>query len=153
MFEEEPDVVDLAKDSTAFPVITYYTALTLTNPPISCIGSSNCLTFSRFSHCPPSSTSLQALEPDEGVYEPCRSRLLGRGRGENDLDDEEEDYESSARLLGMSFMNRSSTHNPSSSPYNRQAPPRSFLLFKSNQTVFKVNLNIPVHFTVNEKQT
>ncbi|XP_064793155.1 leucyl-cystinyl aminopeptidase-like [Oncorhynchus masou masou] len=84
MFEEEPDVVDLAKDSTAFA----------------------------------------ALEPDEVVYEPRSSRLLVRGLGENDLDDEEEDYESSARLLGMSFMNRSSTHNPSSSPYNRQAPPR-----------------------------
>uniref|UniRef100_A0A8C7NAD9 Aminopeptidase n=1 Tax=Oncorhynchus kisutch TaxID=8019 RepID=A0A8C7NAD9_ONCKI len=84
MFEEEPDVVDLAKDSTAFP----------------------------------------ALEPDEVVYEPRSSRLLVRGLGENDLDDEEEDYESSARLLGMSFMNRSSTHNSSSSPYNRQAPPR-----------------------------
>uniref|UniRef100_A0A8C7LEH5 Leucyl/cystinyl aminopeptidase n=1 Tax=Oncorhynchus kisutch TaxID=8019 RepID=A0A8C7LEH5_ONCKI len=81
MFEEEPDVVDLAKDSTA-------------------------------------------LEPDEVVYEPRSSRLLVRGLGENDLDDEEEDYESSARLLGMSFMNRSSTHNSSSSPYNRQAPPR-----------------------------
>uniref|UniRef100_A0A674D6F5 Leucyl/cystinyl aminopeptidase n=1 Tax=Salmo trutta TaxID=8032 RepID=A0A674D6F5_SALTR len=66
-----------------------------------------------------------ALEPDEVVYEPRSSRLLVRGLGENDLDDEEEDYESSARLLGMSFMNRSSTHNPSSSPYNRQAPPRS----------------------------
>ncbi|CAB1322061.1 unnamed protein product [Coregonus sp. 'balchen'] len=85
MFEEEPDVVDLAKDSTAFP----------------------------------------ALEPDEVVYEPHCSRLLVRGLGENDLDDEEDDYESSARLLGMSFMNRSSTHSPSSSPYNRQAPPRS----------------------------
>uniref|UniRef100_A0A674D507 Aminopeptidase n=1 Tax=Salmo trutta TaxID=8032 RepID=A0A674D507_SALTR len=85
MFEEESDVVDLAKDSAAFP----------------------------------------ALEPDEVVYEPRSSRLLVRGLGENDLDDEEEDYESSARLLGMSFMNRSSTHNPSSSPYNRQAPPRS----------------------------
>uniref|UniRef100_A0A8C7L614 Aminopeptidase n=1 Tax=Oncorhynchus kisutch TaxID=8019 RepID=A0A8C7L614_ONCKI len=65
-----------------------------------------------------------ALEPDEVVYEPRSSRLLVRGLGENDLDDEEEDYESSARLLGMSFMNRSSTHNSSSSPYNRQAPPR-----------------------------
>uniref|UniRef100_A0A4W5MRV6 Aminopeptidase n=1 Tax=Hucho hucho TaxID=62062 RepID=A0A4W5MRV6_9TELE len=82
MFEEEPDVVDLAKDSTA-------------------------------------------LEPDEVVYEPHSSRLLVRGLGENDLDDEEEDYESSARLLGMSFMNRSSTHSPSSSSYNRQSPPRS----------------------------
>uniref|UniRef100_A0A8L0DRD7 Aminopeptidase n=1 Tax=Oncorhynchus mykiss TaxID=8022 RepID=A0A8L0DRD7_ONCMY len=84
MFEEEPDVVDLAKDST-FP----------------------------------------ALDPDEVVYEPRSSRLLVRGLGENDLDDEEEDYESSARLLGMSFMNRSSTRSPSASPYIRQAPPRS----------------------------
>uniref|UniRef100_A0A674F201 Aminopeptidase n=1 Tax=Salmo trutta TaxID=8032 RepID=A0A674F201_SALTR len=84
MFEEEPDVVDLAKDST-FP----------------------------------------ALDPDEVVYEPRSSRLLVRGLGENDLDDEEEDYESSARLLGMSFMNRSSARSPSASPYIRQAPPRS----------------------------
>lgn len=130
MFEEEPDVVDLAKDSAAFPVITYYTALTLTHPPISCPVSSNCWTFSRWSYCPPSSTSLlQALEPDEVVYEPRSSRLLVRGLGENDLDDEEEDYESSARLLGMSFMNRSSARSPSASPYIRHAPPR--LLFKS----------------------
>uniref|UniRef100_A0A8C7CLS4 Aminopeptidase n=1 Tax=Oncorhynchus kisutch TaxID=8019 RepID=A0A8C7CLS4_ONCKI len=88
MFEEEPDVVDLAKDSTAFP-------------------------------------EFPALDPDEVVYEPRSSRLLVRGLGENDLDDEEEDYESSARLLGMSFMNRSSTRSPSASPYIRQAPPRS----------------------------
>ncbi|XP_010864061.2 leucyl-cystinyl aminopeptidase isoform X1 [Esox lucius] len=88
MFEEEPDVVDLAKDSTAFP-------------------------------------GFPALDPDEVVYEPRSSRLLVRGLGENDLDDEEEDYESSARLLGMSFMNRSSARSPSSSPYTRQAPPRS----------------------------
>uniref|UniRef100_A0A6Q2Z5N0 Aminopeptidase n=1 Tax=Esox lucius TaxID=8010 RepID=A0A6Q2Z5N0_ESOLU len=66
-----------------------------------------------------------ALDPDEVVYEPRSSRLLVRGLGENDLDDEEEDYESSARLLGMSFMNRSSARSPSSSPYTRQAPPRS----------------------------
>uniref|UniRef100_UPI003AAE30A9 leucyl-cystinyl aminopeptidase n=1 Tax=Centroberyx gerrardi TaxID=166262 RepID=UPI003AAE30A9 len=88
MFEEEPDVVDLAKDSTAFP-------------------------------------AFPALDPDEVVYEPRSSRLLVRGLGENELDEEEEDYESSARLLGMSFMNRSSAHRPSSSPYTRQAPPRS----------------------------
>uniref|UniRef100_A0A674F1T0 Leucyl/cystinyl aminopeptidase n=1 Tax=Salmo trutta TaxID=8032 RepID=A0A674F1T0_SALTR len=88
MFEEEPDVVDLAKDSTAFP-------------------------------------EFPALDPDEVVYEPRSSRLLVRGLGENDLDDEEEDYESSARLLGMSFMNRSSARSPSASPYIRQAPPRS----------------------------
>ncbi|KAM3868241.1 leucyl-cystinyl aminopeptidase [Diretmus argenteus] len=88
MFEEEPDVVDLAKDSTAFP-------------------------------------TFPALDPDEVVYEPRSSRLLVRGLGENELDEEEEDYESSARLLGMSFMNRSSAQRPSSSPYARQAPPRS----------------------------
>uniref|UniRef100_A0A8C4I990 Aminopeptidase n=1 Tax=Dicentrarchus labrax TaxID=13489 RepID=A0A8C4I990_DICLA len=84
MFEEEPDVVDLAKDST-FP----------------------------------------ALDPDEVAYEPRSSRLLVRGLGENDMDEDEEDCESSARLLGMSFMNRSSAHRSNSSPYTRQAPPRS----------------------------
>ncbi|KAJ8005705.1 hypothetical protein DPEC_G00120690 [Dallia pectoralis] len=88
MFEEEPDVVDLAKDSTAF-------------------------------------LGFPALDPDEVVYEPRSSRLLVRGLGANDMDDEEEDYESSARLLGMSFMNRSSARSPSSSPYTRQAPPRA----------------------------
>ncbi|XP_017269434.1 leucyl-cystinyl aminopeptidase [Kryptolebias marmoratus] len=88
MFEEEPDVVDLAKDSTTFP------------------------TFS-------------PLDPDEVAYEPRSSRLLVRGLGENDLDDEEEDCESSARLLGMSFMNRSSAQRSSSSPYARQSPPSS----------------------------
>lgn len=88
MFEEEPDVVDLAKDSTAFP-------------------------------------TFPALDPDEVAYEPRSSRLLVRGLGENDMDEDEEDCESSARLLGMSFMNRSSAHRSSSSPYSRQAPPRS----------------------------
>ncbi|XP_070761099.1 leucyl-cystinyl aminopeptidase [Enoplosus armatus] len=88
MFEEEPDVVDLAKDSSAFP-------------------------------------TFPALDPDEVVYEPRSSRLLVRGLGENDMDEDEEDCESSARLLGMSFMNRSSAHRSSSSPYTRQAPPRS----------------------------
>ncbi|XP_045891644.1 leucyl-cystinyl aminopeptidase [Micropterus dolomieu] len=88
MFEEEPDVVDLAKDSTAFP-------------------------------------TFPALDPDEVVYEPRSSRLLVRGLGENDMDEDEEDCESSARLLGMSFMNRSSAHRSSSSPYTRHAPPRS----------------------------
>uniref|UniRef100_A0A4W6GA41 Leucyl/cystinyl aminopeptidase n=1 Tax=Lates calcarifer TaxID=8187 RepID=A0A4W6GA41_LATCA len=88
MFEEEPDVVDLAKDSTAFP-------------------------------------TFPALDPDEVVYEPRSSRLLVRGLGENDMDEDEEDCESSARLLGMSFMNRSSAHRSNSSPYTRQAPPRS----------------------------
>ncbi|KAK1893155.1 Leucyl-cystinyl aminopeptidase [Dissostichus eleginoides] len=88
MFEEEPDVVDLAKDSTAFP-------------------------------------TFPALDPDEVAYEPRSSRLLVRGLGENDMDEDEEDCESSARLLGMSFMNRSSANRPSSSPYARQPPPRS----------------------------
>ncbi|XP_029295882.1 LOW QUALITY PROTEIN: leucyl-cystinyl aminopeptidase [Cottoperca gobio] len=88
MFEEEPDVVDLAKDSAAFP-------------------------------------TFPALDPDEAAYEPRTSRLLVRGLGENDMDEDEEDCESSARLLGMSFMNRSSAHRPSSSPYTRQAPPRT----------------------------
>ncbi|KAF7660174.1 hypothetical protein LDENG_00286820 [Lucifuga dentata] len=86
MFEEEPDVVDLARDSTSFPT---------------------------------------ALDPDEVVYEPRSSRLLVRGLGENDMDEDEEECESSARLLGMSFMNRSSAQRSSSSPYTRQAPPRS----------------------------
>lgn len=72
MFEEEPDIVNLGKDSRLHP-----------------------------------------LEPDEIEYEPRSSRLLVRGLGEHDLDDEEEDYESSARLLGISFMNRSSNHRGS----------------------------------------
>ncbi|XP_014326117.1 leucyl-cystinyl aminopeptidase-like [Xiphophorus maculatus] len=88
MFEEEPDVVDLAKDSNTFP-------------------------------------TFPTLDPDEVAYEPRSSRLLVRGLGENDMDDDEEDCESSARLLGMSFMNRSSSHRSSSSPYVRQSPPRS----------------------------
>ncbi|KAK2902180.1 leucyl-cystinyl aminopeptidase isoform X2 [Channa argus] len=88
LFEEEPDVVDLAKDSTTFP-------------------------------------TFPALDPDEVVYEPRTSRLLVRGLGENDMDEDEEDCESSARLLGMTFMNRSSAHRSSSSPYTRQALPRS----------------------------
>nr|DBA23387.1 TPA: hypothetical protein GDO54_014303 [Pyxicephalus adspersus] len=70
MFEEEPDVVDLAKEP-----------------------------------------SLNPLESDEVEYEPRSSRLLVRGLGEHELDDDEEDYESSAKLLGMSFMNRSSGRN------------------------------------------
>ncbi|KAJ8285500.1 hypothetical protein GJAV_G00027510 [Gymnothorax javanicus] len=79
MFEEEPDVVDLAKDTPVYP-----------------------------------------LDPEDVAYEPRSSRLLVRGLGENDLDEEEEDYESSARLLGMSFMNRSSNLRTNSSPYMRQ---------------------------------
>ncbi|KAK5622078.1 hypothetical protein CRENBAI_010904 [Crenichthys baileyi] len=88
MFEEEPDVVDLAKDSNTFP-------------------------------------AFSTLDPDEVAFEPRSSRLLVRGLGENDMDDDEEDCESSARLLGMSFMNRSSAHRSSSSPYIRQSPPRT----------------------------
>uniref|UniRef100_A0A8C1QQ58 Leucyl/cystinyl aminopeptidase n=1 Tax=Cyprinus carpio TaxID=7962 RepID=A0A8C1QQ58_CYPCA len=79
MFEEEPDVVDLAKESPSYPIDT-----------------------------------------DNVVYEPRSSRLLVRGLGENDLDEDEEDYESSARLLGMSFMNRSSNQRSAASSYIRQ---------------------------------
>ncbi|KAM9329886.1 leucyl-cystinyl aminopeptidase [Gastrophryne carolinensis] len=67
MFEEEPEVVDLAKEP-----------------------------------------SINPLESDDVEYEPRSSRLLVRGLGEHEMDDDEEDYESSAKLLGMSFMNRSS---------------------------------------------
>ncbi|XP_034026064.1 LOW QUALITY PROTEIN: leucyl-cystinyl aminopeptidase [Thalassophryne amazonica] len=88
MFEEEPDIVDLAKDSSIFP-------------------------------------TFPALDPDEVAYEPRSSLLLVRGLGENEMDEDEEDCESSARLLGMSFMNRSSTQRPTSTPYSRQAPSRS----------------------------
>ncbi|XP_065716395.1 leucyl-cystinyl aminopeptidase isoform X3 [Patagioenas fasciata] len=80
MFEEEPDVVDLAKES-----------------------------------------SLHPLEPDEVEYEPRSSRLLVRGLGEHEMEDDEEDYESSAKLLGMSFMNRSSCLRNNLSGY-RQNP-------------------------------
>lgn len=73
---------------------------------------------------PCSLQTFPALDPDEVVYEPRSSRLLVRGLGENDMDEDEEDCESSARLLGMSFMNRSSAHRSNSSPYTRQAPPR-----------------------------
>ncbi|XP_061906839.1 leucyl-cystinyl aminopeptidase [Entelurus aequoreus] len=98
MFEEEPDIVDLAKDSTAYP-------------------------------------TFPALDPDEVAYEPRSSRLLVRGLGENDVDDDEEDCESSARLLGMSFMNRSSAQRSHSSPYVRQLPPRSCSLPSARTTV------------------
>ncbi|XP_072137417.1 leucyl-cystinyl aminopeptidase-like isoform X1 [Mobula birostris] len=78
MFEEEPNIVDLAKDSRLHP-----------------------------------------LEPDKIEYEPHSSRLMVRGLDEQDLDDDEEDYESSVRLLGKSFMNRSSNHrNNVSGMYN-----------------------------------
>ncbi|XP_066195826.1 leucyl-cystinyl aminopeptidase isoform X1 [Sylvia atricapilla] len=80
MFEEEPDVVDLAKEPCLHP-----------------------------------------LEPDEVEYEPRSSRLLVRGLGEHEMDDDEEDYESSAKLLGMSFMNRSSSLQNNMSVY-RQNP-------------------------------
>uniref|UniRef100_A0A5F9DP19 Aminopeptidase n=1 Tax=Oryctolagus cuniculus TaxID=9986 RepID=A0A5F9DP19_RABIT len=80
MFEEEPDVVDLAKEPCLHP-----------------------------------------LEPDEVEYEPRGSRLLVRGLGEHEMDEEEEDYESSAKLLGMSFMNRSSGLRNSAAGY-RQSP-------------------------------
>ncbi|XP_072215386.1 leucyl-cystinyl aminopeptidase isoform X4 [Excalfactoria chinensis] len=80
MFEEEPDVVDLAKEPCLHP-----------------------------------------LEPDEVEYEPRSSRLLVRGLGEHEMDDDEEDYESSAKLLGMSFINRSSGLRNNMSVY-RQSP-------------------------------
>lgn len=80
MFEEEPDVVDLAKEPCLHP-----------------------------------------LEPDEVEYEPRGSRLLVRGLGEHEMDEDEEDYESSAKLLGMSFMNRSSGLRNSVAGY-RQSP-------------------------------
>ncbi|XP_071436396.1 leucyl-cystinyl aminopeptidase isoform X1 [Pithys albifrons albifrons] len=80
MFEEEPDVVDLAKEPCLHP-----------------------------------------LEPDEVEYEPRSSRLLVRGLGEHEMEDDEEDYESSAKLLGMSFMNRSSGPQNNMSVY-RQNP-------------------------------
>lgn len=83
MFEEEPDVVDLAKESPSYPI-----------------------------------------DSDDVVYDPRSSRLLVRGLGENDLDEDEEDYESSARLLGMSFMNRSSNQRSTSSSYTHQQPSR-----------------------------
>lgn len=76
MFEEEPDVVDLAKEPCLHP-----------------------------------------LEPDEVEYEPRGSRLLVRGLGEHEMDEDEEDYESSAKLLGMSFMNRSSGLRNSATGY------------------------------------
>lgn len=68
--------------------------------------------------------SFPPLDPEDVVYEPRSSRLLVRGLGENDMDEDEEDCESSARLLGMSFMSRSSAHRSTSSPYTRQSLPR-----------------------------
>ncbi|KAM7147884.1 leucyl-cystinyl aminopeptidase isoform 1-T1 [Molossus nigricans] len=80
MFEEEPDVVDLAKEPCLHP-----------------------------------------LEPDEVEYEPRGSRLLVRGLGEHEMDEDEEDYESSAKLLGMSFMNRSSGLRNSAAGYRQNS--------------------------------
>ncbi|KAI4901681.1 hypothetical protein NFI96_029218 [Prochilodus magdalenae] len=94
MFEEEPDVVDLAKESSSYPI-----------------------------------------DSDDVVYEPRSSRLLVRGLGENDLDEEEEDYESSARLLGMSFMNRSSNQRSAASSYTRQQPSSSCSMPTTKTTV------------------
>nr|XP_020450130.1 leucyl-cystinyl aminopeptidase [Monopterus albus] len=107
MFEEEPDIVDLAKDTTTSP-------------------------------------TFPALDPDEVVYEPRSSRLLVRGLGENDMDEDEEDCESSARLLGMSFMNRSSAHRSGSSPYTRRDPPRSCSRPSTRSTVVCVLLLVIV---------
>lgn len=95
MFEEEPDVVDLAKDPNLHP-----------------------------------------LEPEEAEYEPRSSRLLVRGLGEQDLDEEEEDYESSARLLGMSFMNRSSSSQNRSAGYRQQGSDGTCHLPCSARTCF-----------------
>lgn len=94
MFEEEPDVVDLAKETPSYPI-----------------------------------------DSDDVVYEPRSSRLLVRGLGENDLDEEEEDYESSARLLGMSFMNRSSNQRSAASSYTRQQPSGSCSKASAKKTV------------------
>lgn len=80
MFEEEPEVVDLAKEPCLHP-----------------------------------------LEPEEVEYEPRSSQLLVRGLGEHEMDDDEEDYESSAKLLGMSFINRSSGLQ-NNVPVHRQNP-------------------------------
>lgn len=91
MFEEEPDVVDLANDSPSYPI----------------------------------DSPSYPIDSDDVVYEPRSSRLLVRGLGENDLDEDEEDYESSARLLGMSFMNRSSNQRSPASSYTRQQTPGS----------------------------
>ncbi|XP_016093811.1 leucyl-cystinyl aminopeptidase [Sinocyclocheilus grahami] len=97
MFEEEPDVVDLAKESPSYPI-----------------------------------------DSDDVVYEPRSSRLLVRGLGENDLDEDEEDYESSARLLGMSFMNRSSNQRSIASSYPRQQHSGSCLKPSTKTTVVGV---------------
>ncbi|XP_039517984.1 leucyl-cystinyl aminopeptidase-like [Pimephales promelas] len=103
MFEEEPDVVDLAKESTSYPI-----------------------------------------DSDDVVYEPRSSRLLVRGLGENDLDEDEEDYESSARLLGMSFMNRSSNQRSAASSYTRHQPSGLCSMPSAKTTVVGVLLLVVV---------
>lgn len=100
MFEEEPDVVDLAKDSPSYPI-----------------------------------------DSDEVVYEPRSSRLLVRGLGENELE-EDEDCESSARLLGMSFMNRSSSQRSAAASYSRQHTPGSCSMPSAKTMVVGVLLMI-----------
>ncbi|TSM85985.1 Leucyl-cystinyl aminopeptidase [Bagarius yarrelli] len=99
MFEEEPDVVDLAKDSPSYPI-----------------------------------------DSDEVVYEPRSSRLLVRGLGENELEEDEEDCESSARLLGMSFMNRSSNQRSAAASYSRQHTAGSCAMPSAKTTVVGVLL-------------
>ncbi|XP_063051181.1 leucyl-cystinyl aminopeptidase isoform X2 [Engraulis encrasicolus] len=110
LFEEEPDVVDLAA------------------PPKEATPASS------------STSSSFPLDPDDVVYEPRSSRLLVRGLGEmNDGEDEEEDYESSARLLGMSFMNRSSSSSQrppnQRAPYSRQSGVGGFCSMPSLRTM------------------
>ncbi|XP_056314489.1 leucyl-cystinyl aminopeptidase isoform X2 [Danio aesculapii] len=97
MFEEEPDVVDLAKESPSYHI-----------------------------------------DSDDVTYEPRSSRLLVRGLGENDMDEDEEDYESSARLLGMSFMNRSSSQRSAASSYTCQQPSRSCSTLSTKTTAVGV---------------
>ncbi|KAL7836696.1 hypothetical protein AOLI_G00279800 [Acnodon oligacanthus] len=105
MFEEEPDVVDLAKESPSYPI-----------------------------------------DSDDVVYEPRSSRLLVRGLGENDLDEEEEDYESSARLLGMSFMNRSSNQRSAASSYTRQQPSNSCSVPSAKKMVVGILVLVVIAF-------
>lgn len=103
MFEEEPDVVDLAKESPSYPI-----------------------------------------DSDDILYEPRSSRLLVRGLGENELEEDEEDYESSARLLGMSFMNRSSSQRSAAASYSRQQPSGSCSLPSKKTMVVGVLLLVVI---------